>query len=510
MNPPVLEARGIVKEYPGVRALDGVDFQLEAGEIHALLGENGAGKSTLINILTGVARPDAGEVLVHGEPVEFASPRDAAAQGVNVIYQDLTFAPELDVRTTLSLGEIPVLPNLLGRWLGVIDRRAIDERADRALSLVQNAVAPSMRAGRLSVAQSQLVQIARALSASRQATLLLDEPTASVSPSERDELFARLRDLRQLGIGILYISHRLEEIVEIADRATILRDGRVVGTLDRDALSVDRVAALMLGQSRVQEISVRHHEIGDVLVDVRGLTREPAFRAIDLSIHAGEIVGLTGLVGAGRTELARCMFGADPIDGGEMWVRGRPFTPRSPKDAIDQGIGFATEDRKSQGVFFWLTVRDNIIVAPISRREIAPRLVRAGQILRRGSIRRLAEQMVARLGIRPANTRVQVGTMSGGNQQKVILGRWLASEAPILLLDEPTRGVDVGAKADIWKLIHDLAELGTGVLAISSEVPELLAQSDRIIVMKDGRIAGELPRDAATEEKVMLLAGGTN
>lgn len=510
MASAVLEARGIVKEYPGVRALDGVDFTLEAGEIHALLGENGAGKSTLINVLTGSVRPDAGELRIAGEEVSLTSPRDAADRGVNVIHQDLAFAPELDIRTTLSLGDIPVSSGRLSGALGVIDRKAIDDRAVRALATIRMTIPAWLPAGRLSVAQGQLLQIARALSAKRQATLLLDEPTSSLSPSERDELFGHLRELKGLGIGILYISHRLEEIVEIADRATVLRDGRVVGVLGRSELTVERAAAMMLGSSKVQDIALRSHTLGPPLLELRGLSRAPHFRGISLTVRAGEIVGLTGLVGAGRTELARCIFGADRPDDGKMLVREEVVAPRSPAEAIALGIGFATEDRKAQGVFFWLNVRDNVIVSPLARSEMAGRYVRFKQVLRRKAIDRIAQEMVTRLGIRPARTTAQVGTMSGGNQQRVILGRWLASESPILILDEPTRGVDVGAKADIWELVHDLADLGTAILAISSEVPELIAHASRIVVMKQGAIAGELPRDRATEEEVMLLAGGTN
>jgi ribose transport system ATP-binding protein len=324
-------------------------------------------------------------------------------------------------------------------------------------------------------------------------------------------LFAQLRRLKGSGIGILYISHRLEEIVEIADRATILRDGRVVGSLARAELSVERVANLMLGASRVQ---VADHgeraEPGDVLLEVRGFTREPAFRDVDLEVRAGEIVGLTGLVGAGRTELARCIFGADARDRGELLVRGTPATISSPRDAIGAGVGYLSEDRKSQGVFFWLDVRQNLMTSALRRLELRGRLLRFGQLIRGGTVERIARDMISRLDIRPAEPAAQVGTMSGGNQQKVIMGRWLTTEVPILIFDEPTRGVDVGAKADIWARLRELTHQGTAILAISSEVPELLAHADRIVVMKAGRIAGELAPTTATEESVMLLAGGTN
>ena len=476
--------------------------------MHALLGENGAGKSTLVNVLTGVHHPDKGTVLVDGEPVEIGSPHDAAARGIRVIHQELAFVPQLDVATNLSLGEIPIHGGRLLRLLRIVDRNELRMRAETALAVVGHPVKPETRAADMSVAQAQLVEIARALS-SHFRILLLDEPTSALSPFEQDELFAHLRRFKDSGIGILYISHRLEEVIEIADRVTVLRDGRVVGQLSSSELSMDRIIHLMSGSAR-KEVSVEGRHVGNRVLEVRGLTREPFFRDVSFSLHAGEIVGLTGLVGAGRTEIARCIFGADPFEKGEILFDGRPIRPASPREAIDIGIGYATEDRKLEGIFHVRPIRDNILIGPMARRDVSQTILNTLRLLDRRAVDSMVWNGIRTLGIRPANPTALAGTISGGNQQKVVLARWLASKVRTLILDEPTRGIDVASKFEIWGLIKQLAADGVAILAISSEVPELLGNADRIVVMKAGRIVSEVSHEGATEAEVMHLAGGSS
>ena len=505
MTSTLVEAAGISKSFPGVRALDQVDFELQPGEVHALVGENGAGKSTLVNILTGVLQADAGEVRVGGRLVSFRSPHEARQAGIHVIHQELAFVPHLDVATNLCLGETPVRAGSISRLVGgIVDRAAMLARAERALATVGHPVSPKTMGMQLSVAQAQLVEIARALSSNFR-VILFDEPTSSLGPADRDELFGHISRLRDAGIGVLYISHRLEEVLEIADRITVLRDGKRVVTRNITGLTVEQIVTMMTGKA-ARISAARGRQPGDIVLDVRQLGREPTLRGVSLALRSREIVGLTGLVGAGRTELALCLFGVDPVYSGEILLDGRPIRPTSPREAIELGICYATEDRKGSGVFHERPVRDNIIVGPFGRRQLAATLIRCFFWLRRKAIRSLVATSIDRLGVRPPDPAALVGTMSGGNQQKVILARLIASKARVLILDEPTRGIDVGAKSEIWRLINELAEEGVAVLAISSDIPELIGNVDRILVMRRGVIVGALPGQGVDEAEVMRHA----
>lgn len=502
---PLLQARGIVKNFPGVRALDRVDFELLPGEVHALVGENGAGKSTLVNILNGAIRPDAGTVLIEGKAVQFHSAHDAREAGIRAIHQELAFVPYLDVATNLSLGDIPVRPGWLSRLVGgIVDREALHRHAEAALATVGRPIEPTMLGEQLRVAQAQLLEIARALSAKFR-IILFDEPTSSLGPSERDELFGHITALRQSGIGVLYISHRLEEVLEIADRITVLRDGKVVATHAAAELDIGRIVELMTGAAR-RAAAVRQGGRGSVVLEVEGLTRAMAVRDVSFTLHAGEILGLTGLVGAGRTELARCLYGADPIDAGRMVLDGRPVTPASIHEALSLRIAYATEDRKGEGVLHFRPVRDNIMLGPLTQKRLLNTVVGRWHWIRRDAVRALVQGLIRRLDVRPPDPDMLAGNMSGGNQQKVVLARLIASQARVLILDEPTRGIDVGTKTEIWRLIKQLADEGVAVLAISSEIAELAGNADRILVMRRGTIAGEVRADVIDDAQVMRLA----
>jgi ABC-type sugar transport system ATPase subunit len=502
--PKLIEAHGIIKRFPGVTALKGVDFDLLPGEVHSLVGENGAGKSTLVNILTGVLPPDEGELRVGGEPVRFDSPYDARLAGIHVIHQEVAFVPHLDVATNLALGSLPLRRGRLSRLLGIVDREELVSRAERTLATVRSRIDAGTPAAQLSVAQTQLLEIARALDGDFR-IILFDEPTSSLGPAERDELFAHIRHLRQSGIGVLYISHRLDEVLSLADRITVLKDGTVVASGPADRFDLDEIVRLMTG-SAVRATTATTRVGGDLLLEVSGLASPPQIDGAELSLRRGEIVGLAGLVGAGRTELAECIYGQRPFTAGEIRYEGRSIRPRCPAEALELGIGYATEDRKSAGIFHQLSVEANIAVGALSRRQVAGEFTRAGSWLRRDRLRRLAVDLVARLQVRPGNVAARVGAMSGGNQQKIVLARLLASRLRVLILDEPTRGIDVGAKAQIWQLIRQLADEGVGVLAISSDIPELIGNVDRLLVMRRGRIAAEIPGAEIREDRVMRHA----
>jgi ABC-type sugar transport system ATPase subunit len=501
---PLVKARSIRKRFPGVEALKGIDFDLLPGEVHSLVGENGAGKTTFVNILTGLHASDAGTLEIVGRPVAFDSPRDARLAGVHVIHQELSFVPQLDVATNLALGSLPLRRGMLARIFGVIDRGELHRRAGRSLAAAGATIHPDASAGSLSVAQAQQLEIARALDGDF-GIILFDEPTSSLGPGERDELFAHIRRLRAAGIGILYISHRLDEILALSDRITVLKDGAVVASGPAAEFEIDRVVQLMTGRA-IKAAVGRPRAPGEVVLEVRGLSSPPAVRHVDLALRQREIVGLAGLVGAGRTELAHCLYGARPIASGEILYRGRPFRPDSPADALSCGIGYATEDRTSAGVFRLLSTESNIAIGAFLRLSTSSKLADRFRGIDRRQLRGLAAELVAQLQIRPSGLSTLVGTMSGGNQQKVVLARLIASSLGILILDEPTRGIDVGAKAQIWQLIRELAGQGMAVLAISSDIPELLGNVERLLVMRRGETVAELPGTGLSEDQVMRHA----
>ena len=487
---PLLEMRGITKRFPGVTALDSVDFELEKGEVHVLLGENGAGKSTLIKMLSGAYQPDEGQILLNGEPVNISSAIVAQELGISTIYQEFNLVPQLTVAENIFLGRQP-------RRFGLVDRRKMVEEARRLLERMKVRVAPNALVSNLGVARQQMVEIAKALSLDAQ-ILVMDEPTASLSGQEVERLFEIIRGLKEEEVSIIFISHHLEEVAEIGDRVTVLRDGKVV---DRVPASTDRseFVRMMVGRPVEDQFPRRRTEVGEVLLEVKNLSREGVLEDISFQVRAGEVVGMAGIVGAGRTELARALFGVDPVDSGEVWVEGRRIERDEPREAKRQGMGFVTEDRQGQGIVPPLSVAENLGLASLER------YTRAGLVDRREQ-RKLARKMVDDLNIRTPGLEQEIRYLSGGNQQKVVIGKWLLAQSRVLIMDEPTRGIDVGAKVEIYELMNELTESGAGILMISSELPEVLGMSDRILVMSGGRITGELSVEDATQEKVMELA----
>jgi rhamnose transport system ATP-binding protein len=498
MTPPpdlLLEARGISKAYAGVHALREASFHLRAGEVHALVGENGAGKSTLVKIITGAVEADGGEVRLQGEAIAHNSPRRARALGIAAIYQQPALFPDLSVAENMAIGKDPAGVWRRVRWR---ERRA---QAARLLAEVGARIDPEQDAGHLSMPEQQLVEIARALGASAR-VLILDEPTASLSEEDTKNLFGVIRRLRGQGVGLIYISHRLEELPAIADRVTVLRDGRTIDT--REVASVGRaeLIQLMVGRDLDAVFPKRTVEAGDVVLELRGLgSRAAGVKGVSLQVRAGEIFGLAGLVGAGRTELARTLFGLEPVDEGELLLRGQPMRFSSPAAAIAAGIAYVPEDRRRHGVILEMPIDANITLASLDA------LSRPSG-LDRGREREIATGAVRRLGIKTPSTYAPVATLSGGNQQKVALSRWLETRPAVLILDEPTQGVDVGAKAEIHRLIGDLAAQGVAILMISSEMPEILGMSDRIGVMRGGRLAAVVSRAEATQAGLLALALG--
>ncbi|HKR51313.1 MAG TPA: sugar ABC transporter ATP-binding protein [Pseudonocardiaceae bacterium] len=493
---PVLEMRAVSKRYPGVLAVDRVSMTVLPGEVHVVAGENGAGKSTLMKLLAQVERWDGGVVLLDGKPVEFRGPRFAQlVLGVSMVHQDLALAPHLTVTENLCLGDESA-------WLGVLSRRADRRRASALLARVNLAVDPGRLVGTLPVADRQRVEIAKALSGTPR-IVIMDEPTAMLTEAESHDLFTVIAELKAHGIAIVYISHRLDEIAHLADRVTVLRDGRVIQTLPSAQVSPQHLIRLMVGRDIDNFYPKPKVEIGDVVLRAEGISRRG--KTVDLvdctiQVRSGEIVGLAGLVGAGRTELARAIFGADIPDAGRVVLRGREVRIRSPRQGIEAGLGYLTEDRQGEGLALQLPIDQNVTLANVP--------LRFGIIDLRAE-RRTALFRCDQLGIKALSIARPVRALSGGNQQKVVVAKWLETEGHVLFFDEPARGIDVGAKAEMFDLIGRLASEGRGIVIISSYLPELLNMCDRIIVLRAGRIAGELAREQFSEERVMQLATGS-
>ena len=492
---PLVEVRGVSNRFPGVQALSGVDLQLGRGEVLAVIGENGAGKSTLMKILAGAETPDEGTILLDGKPVHIDSVRTATRCGIALIHQELNLADNLDVGANIFLGREP------RRW-GLVDNGQIRRRAEEVLSLIGLDCPPRTVVSTLAIGQQQMVEIAKALSADAR-VLIMDEPTSSLSAAEAATLFRLIEDLRRRGVSIVYISHRLGEVKQVADRVVVLRDGRLAGWLPRDQIDHDHMVRLMVGRD-VSQFYVRlPHEPGEVVLEVDAL-RVPGHMGhpLSLTVRGGEIVSIAGLVGAGRTELLRVLFGVDRAAGGTIRLAGRSVTFGSPWDAIRAGVALVPEDREGHGLIQGMSVRDNIGLAELRRHQVLGMLNGARQ-------RRVAEEMIRRLEIKTPGPEQTVDFLSGGNQQKVVLGKWLALRPRLLLLDEPTRGVDVGAKQEIYRMMEQLAADGVAILFASSEMEEILGMSDRTLVMHEGRITGGLARDQLSEEAVMRLATDT-
>jgi ribose transport system ATP-binding protein len=497
----LLEMRGISKRFGGTQALDQVDFSLDRGEVVGLLGENGAGKSTLIKILAGVHRMDQGAIFIDGKPVTLQTPQDAQRLGIAVIYQELNLTPNQTVAENVFLHHPQRMNGILGK-IGIIDhRRRERETASLLAQLGITGLDLRRKVGELSVAFQQLTEIAKALALEAR-LIVMDEPTSALPDEEVDHLFEIIRRLRERGLGVVFVSHRLNEVRAICDRIVVLRDGKNAGALPVNEASDDRIIAMMVGRSIDNLYPKRPATPGDLVLEVQGLTRRGVIEDISFHLRAGEVVGLAGLVGSGRTEVARAIFGADRIDKGTIRLNGTPVRLRSPQDARNLGIGYVPEDRKVQGLIPSMTVRDNITLAVLRQ------LARAGHVVDRSVLEGVARRYVHELHLRPPRTDLPVGSLSGGNQQKVVLAKWLAVDLKVLLLDEPTRGIDVGAKAEIHGLIDELAHRGMAILLISSELPEVLAMSDRILVMSEGRLVGELSREEATQERILALASG--
>jgi ribose transport system ATP-binding protein len=495
---PLLEVRRLSKQFTGVRALTDVSLVLERGEVLAVVGENGAGKSTLMRIVAGVETPTAGELLVDGQPVQFTSVAQALKLGISLIHQELNLADNLSIAANIFLGREP-------RRSGLIDQRTMDRESRKYLDMVGLDIPPQTIVGTLPIAKQQLVEIAKALSTNAR-LLIMDEPTSSLSEHEAHYLFNVVRDLRKRGVSVMYISHRLAEVEELADRVLVLRDGQRTGELARGEIQRKNMVRLMIGREVSRFYQRTPHQPGEVVLAVSGL-RTTTFpqHALTFSLRAGEVVGLAGLVGAGRTELLGTLFGVTPAVAGSMTVGPLRRPPRTSREAIAAGIMLAPEDRRHEGLILPMSVKRNLSLASLRRDQ------------RRGPLRgflnpvaenRVADSMIQVMRIKTSDNRQPVRYLSGGNQQKVVLGKWLCLEPKLLLLDEPTRGIDVGAKEEIYKLIDQLARQGVAILFASSEMEEVLGLADRALVMHEGRIAGELGRAELTEEAVMRLATG--
>jgi len=491
----LLEVRGIDKSFPGVRALGEVDLTLGKGQVLALIGENGAGKSTLMKILAGIQPPDAGEILLDGEPVVIESTRAALDLGIALIHQELNLATNLSVGANVFLGREPLR-------IGLIDDDRIREESRKYLEMVGLEVDPATLVGDLTIGRQQMVEIAKALSIDAR-ILIMDEPTSSLSQAETEYLFKVIKDLRERGVSIIYISHRLGEVKELADHVTVLRDGENAGELAHEEVTHDAMVRLMVGRDLTGHYVRSERDLGETVLKARDL-HSPAHPeySLNFSVKAGEIVGVAGLVGAGRTEMLATLFGVTPSLGGSLQVGGEEIVSDSPFAAIRAGLALAPEDRKLQGLVIEMTVRENLSLATLRRDQ------RPVGFLDFAKERAISEEMVERMRVKTPSDGQVVRYLSGGNQQKVVLGKWLAMKPKLLLLDEPTRGIDVGAKREIYALMEELASSGVAILFASSEMEEILGMADRAIVMHEGRITGELSREELTEENVMQLATG--
>lgn len=492
---PLLEARGVRKRFPGVLALDGVSMRVRAGEVLAIVGENGAGKSTLMKVLAGIHRPDAGELFLRGQPFAPRGVADAMDGGVVLIHQELNLAENLTIAANIFLGREA---NRFG--VGWLNHAAEREQARKLVASVGLDASPDCRVETLSPGQKQLVEIARALARSA-AVIIMDEPTSSLTQRETDRLYEVIDDLKRRGVAVLYISHRLAEVKRVTDRVTVLRDGKNAGELSRDQVSHDAMVRLMVGRDLKQLYPRTHKAAGPERLTVEALTFDGSTKPISFRLRGGEIVGMAGLVGAGRTELAEALFGIRHITGGTVRLDGQPVAVRHPKQAVEAGLLLVPEDRRRHGLILGFSIRDNIALPNLDA------LSAAGWVLP-GRVNELARRMMDKLRVRAYGPTQPAGLLSGGNQQKVVVGKWLARQPRVLIFDEPTRGVDVGARSEIYSLMDQLAGEGVAILMISSDMEEVLGMSDRVLVLHEGSLAGELSRAELSEEAVMRLATG--
>jgi ribose transport system ATP-binding protein len=491
----LLQMEGIYKSFPGVQALSDARFDLRYGEVHALVGENGAGKSTLMKILGGIYARDAGRIILEGQEVEIHSPGMAQHLGISIIHQELNLMPHLTVAQNIFIGREP-----RSRVSFFVDDKTTNEKAVKLFEMLNLRLDPNTKVSDLTVAKQQMVEIAKALSFNAK-ILVMDEPTAALTDTEIEELFTIIRQLREKGVGVVHISHRLEELKLISDRVTVMRDGKYVNTLKTSEAKIDQIISLMVGRTIYESApELPEHPNQEVVLEVRNLNRGRILRDVSFDLKKGEILGFAGLIGAGRTEVARAIFGADTRESGEIYIKGRQVYIKSPRDAVKHGIGYLSEDRKRYGLALSMDVKENVALAAMRKFLKALGWVDYKKAAERG------REMTTVLNIKTPNLEQKVKFLSGGNQQKVVIGKWLTADTEILIFDEPTRGIDVGAKSEIYKLLNDLAHQGKAIIMISSELPEILRMSHRVVVMCEGRVTGILNMNEATQESIMKYA----
>ena len=492
---PIVEMKNLNKSFPGVRALIDARFELVAGEVHALMGENGAGKSTLMKVLAGVYQKDTGEIRINGQEVDIPDPRAAQALGIGIIHQELNLMNHLNVAQNIFIGREP------RNKFGVIDKQKMRADTQAILDRLHLKLDPGTLVSELTVAKQQMVEIAKALSFQGTRVLIMDEPTAALNNVEIDDLFRIIGQLKEHGVGIVYISHKMDELKRISDRVTVMRDGQYINTVPTATTSMDTIISLMVGRPLFEGDGPNAPAAdNEIVLEVRNLNRGRAIKDVSFSVRKGEILGFAGLMGAGRTEVARAIFGADKIDSGEILVRGNKVSIQSPADAVKHGIGYLSEDRKHFGLATGMSVASNIVLATMKR------FLSFSFVLKQSVIRDSGNSFVKQLDIKTPSLEQKVSLLSGGNQQKIVIAKWLVRDSEILFFDEPTRGIDVGAKSEIYKLLNALAQQGRAIVMISSELPEVLRLSNRILVMCEGRITGEVSSADATQEKIMRLA----
>ena len=493
MNKPLVSMENISKRYPGVLALDNARFELKSGEVHALVGENGAGKSTLVKILSGIATADSGKIFLDGQEIKLDGPRSAQDKGISIIHQELNLMPDLTIAQNIFIGREP------RKLKFILNDGGLVKEAEKLFNQLNLKIDPNRKVQGLSIANQQMVEIVKALSFNSK-VLIMDEPTAALTTNEIDELFRIIRGLRDKGVGIVHISHRLEELKQISDRITVMRDGKYIETLATKDATVDKIISLMVGRTIFQEAPhIPNSEKQPVVLEVKNLNNGRFVRDVSFKLRKGEILGFAGLVGAGRTEVLRTIFGADRLISGEVFINGKLVKITKPQDAVQHGLGYLSEDRKQLALALGLDIESNTVMG------VFRKFTRFG-FTREKKIEVAAQKQVKNLSIRTPSTKQLVGNLSGGNQQKVAIGKWLTADSEIIIFDEPTRGIDVGAKSEIYKLMNDLIDQGKSIIMISSELPEILRMSHRIIVMCEGRVTGELSNKDANQESIMAYA----
>lgn len=493
MNDPILVMEGIKKAFPGVVALDNVGFELRGGEVHALIGENGAGKSTLMKVLTGIYRQDSGEILFKGKRFQAKNPKDAQDKGISMIHQEFNLIPDLTVAENIFIAREPRRV-----WNTMIDDRKMFSESRKLIASLGLGIDARVTVNELSVAEKQMIEIVKALVV-KSDVLVLDEPTSALTEKEVQRLFEIIKRLKREGVGIIYISHRLEEFDAIVDRVTVLRDGGFVKTCDWKGTSINDLIQMMVGRNLTEQFPHLQSEAGEIVFKAEHIVRGTVLKDISIQARSGEILGIAGLMGAGRTELARAIFGADKMDSGKVWIHGAEFRPKSPHDAIRHGISYLPEDRKKDGLFLDLDVFDNMLAGNLPAFSL-------GGVINEKKCRDAVRLKIGELNVRTPSSWQIIKYLSGGNQQKVLVSRWFCKNFRIIIFDEPTRGIDVGAKLEIYNLMNKVKASGAAIIMISSEMPEILGMSDRIIVMCEGRVTGELSRAEASSERIMKLA----